>query len=115
MRSEDIPKTAFTTPKGNYDVRFMPMGLRGAASTFQYTMDEAFREPARLPDGTCVPFDQFVAVYLNDICIFSRSKADHLLHVAAVLQRVRDKKLYVKPSKCEWLQTSIEFLGHQWL
>jgi hypothetical protein len=113
MRSEDIPKTAFTTPKGNYEFRVMPMGLCGAASTFQYTMDEAFREPARLPDGTCVPFDQFIAVYLDDICIFSPSKEDHLLHVAAVLQRLRDKKLYVKPSKCEWLQTSIEFLGHQ--
>ena len=30
----------------------------------------------------------------------------------AVLQRLRDHSLYVKPTKCEWMQTSIEFLGH---
>ena len=35
-----------------------------------------------------------------------------MLHVRAVLQRLRDWKIYVKPSKCEWMQSTIEFLGH---
>ena len=29
-----------------------------------------------------------------------------------MLQRLRDHFLYVKPTKCEWMHTSIEFLGH---
>jgi hypothetical protein len=87
MRSEGIPRTAFTTPMGTYEFRVMPMGLCGAVSSFQYIMDEAFREPARFPDGKCVPFDRIIAVCLDDICISSSSKPEHLLHVCPTLAR----------------------------
>ena len=75
-------------------------------------MDEVFRAGCDLDDGTQAEFDSFVCVYLDDICIFSRNEQEHVLHLRAVLQRLRKWKLYVKPSKCEWLQTCIEFLGH---
>jgi hypothetical protein len=108
MKPDHIPKTAFTTPMGNFEFRVMPMGLCGAPSTFQYTMDEAFREPALLADGKIVPFEKFIAVYLDDVCIFSSTRQEHLLHISAVLQRLRERKLYVKSSKCEWLQSDSE-------
>lgn len=112
MRSSDVEKTAFTTPYGNYEFKVMPMGLCGAPSTFQYLMDNTFREPVKLPDGSTVSFSEFIAVYLDDVCIFSRTEAEHLTHLRAVLQRLREHKLFVKPSKCEWMQTTVEFLGH---
>lgn len=112
MRESDIEKTAFTTPYGNFEFKVMPMGLCGAPSTFQYLMDSAFRQPAVLPDGTTIAFDSFIAIYLDDICIFSATEQEHLQHLRLVLQRLRKHSLYVKPSKCEWLQTCIEFLGH---
>ena len=75
MKQEDIPKTAHTTPYGNYEFRVMPMGLCGAPSTFQYLMDSCFHAPTTLGDsGTSVPFSQFTAVYLDHICIFSALK-----------------------------------------
>ena len=58
------------------------------------------------------PFVKFVCVYLDDICIHSKSVQQHLVHVRAVLTRLRAAKLYAKPTKCEWLRTEIEFLGH---
>ena len=112
MRAQDVPKTAFTTPYGNFEFRVMPMGLCGAPSTFQYMMDNTFRRDFIFPDGSVVPYQHFLAVYLDDICIFSTSEEEHLMHVRAVMQRLRDHSLYVKPTKCEWMQTSIEFLGH---
>jgi hypothetical protein len=103
MREEDIPKTGFTTPYGNFEFRVMPMGLCGAPSTFQYLMDACFHEPTVLESGTSTPFIQFTAVYLDDICIFSNNASEHLQHIRAVLCRLRDYKLYCKPTKCEWM------------
>jgi hypothetical protein len=87
MNPHHISKTVFTTPMGNFEFHVMPMGLCGAASTFHYTMDEAFRGPALLANGKIVPFEKFIAVHLDDFCIFSSTREEHLLHIAAVLQR----------------------------
>lgn len=113
MRAEDVPKTAFTTPYGNFEFRVMPFGLCGAPSTFQHMMDAVFASPAALSTGETISFLEFVATYLDDICIFSNTVADHLVHLRLVLERLRMFNLYAKPSKCEWLQTTVQFLGHQ--
>ncbi len=88
------------------------MGLCGAPGTFQRVMDHVFTAPAHI-DGKSVSCSAFVCVYLDDICIFSSSPELHLSHIEAVLLRLREHKLYAKPSKCEWAQSTIEFLGHQ--
>lgn len=41
--SEDVPKTAITTPIGHFEFRFMTFGLRNAAQTFQSYMDEVHK------------------------------------------------------------------------
>ena len=112
MRASDVPKTAFTTPYGNFEFHVMPFGLCGAPSTSQHMMDSVFAHPTVLSDETTLSFAEFVATYLDDICIFSNTEQDHLDHLRYVLQRLREYKLYAKPSKCEWLQTCIQFLGH---
>ena len=45
----------------------------------------------------------FADVYLDDILVFSKSVDQHLTHVKAVLQWLRDKQLQAKHSKCEFL------------
>ena len=112
VREQDQHKTAFVTPFGNFEFKVMPFGLCGAPSTFAYLMDQVFKEGAELTSGAKVSFDSFVAVYLDDILIFSKTEEEHFMHISAVLQRLRKWKLYVKPSKCEWLRSSISFLGH---
>jgi hypothetical protein len=51
-------------------------------------------------------------VFFNDILIFSNSWTEHLQHVRAVLQRLRDHKLAVKRSKCTFGAESVAYLGH---
>ena len=113
MRAQDVPKTAFITHYGNFEFRVIPFGLCGAPSTFQHMMDAVFTRPAELSNGDTISFMEFVATYLDDICIFSATKGEHVTHIRVVLGRLRKYKLYAKPSKCEWLQTSVQFLGHQ--
>jgi hypothetical protein len=112
MRTSDVSKTAFCTPYGNFEFKVMPFGLRGAPSTFSYLMDQVFAEATTLSSDQRVLFLHFVAIYLDDVCIYSRTIEEHLCHLRAVLERLRKWKLYVKPSKCEWMQRSVEFLGH---
>ena len=54
----------------------------------------------------------FADVYLDDILVFSKSIPKHLEHVRTVLQHLCDKKLQAKRSKCDFLRSFLQFLGH---
>jgi ADP-ribose pyrophosphatase YjhB (NUDIX family) len=53
----------------------------------------------------------YVIVYLDDILIFSENEKDHHEQVHIVLQRLRENDLFVKPEKCTWESTEVEYLG----
>ena len=57
--------------------------------------------------------DKCVLVVLDDILIYSASMEEHVEHLRQVLNTLRRERLYAKASKCEMVQTSIEFLGQQ--
>src|SRR5436305_14881566 len=80
----------------------MSFGLTNAPETFQYLMNDIFRDMLNV----CV------IVYLDDILVFSKNDADHEKHVRQVLQRLRENKLYARPSKCTFFTDTIEYLGH---
>ena len=102
IRESDIPKTAFRTPFGSFEYVVLPFGLCNAPHTFQAAMDRIFG-----------PFlNKFVFCYLDDLCIASRSKQEHLQHLELVLSKLREAKLQAKLSKCSWAQPQVEYLGH---
>ena len=80
----------------------MPFSLTNALAQFQAYMNEAL---AGLVDVSCI-------VYLDDILIFSDTEEEHVRHVKEVLQRLRQAKLFVKLSKCEWHTKRTEYLGY---
>jgi len=53
--------------------------------------------------------DVCVAVYLNNILIYSDNLVDHKQYVKEVLTRLRKHKLYASPSKCSFHQREVEF------
>jgi hypothetical protein len=52
-----------------------------------------------------------VSVYLDDILIFTNSLEEHRRITHLVLDRMCEHKLYLRPEKCEFEKTKIEYLG----
>ncbi len=55
--------------------------------------------------------DIYYIIYLDDIFIYSANPADYQRYVYEVLKRLRNFKLYLKLSKCEFSVDRVEFLG----
>ncbi|GFU48768.1 retrovirus-related Pol polyprotein from transposon 297 [Trichonephila clavipes] len=56
--------------------------------------------------------EDFAVPYLDDIAIFSLAWNDHLKHLKDVFDRLRSAKLHIKPSKCQFAEAYVKYLGH---
>ena len=97
----DIPKTAVTTPFGLYEFLYMPFGLKNAGSTFQRFIDSTFANVNN------------VFVYLDDILIASNSIEEHIVDVSNAFALLAKHNLRLSIEKCEFLKTSLTFLGYE--
>ena len=102
VEGKDQQKTAFITPQGLFEFRRMPFGLCNAPATFQRMMHAVLRGLSPL----------YCLVYLDDVIVFSRTFAEHLRRLEAVLTALRRAKLKIKPRKCHLLLAEVHFLGH---
>ena len=103
LAEQDKNKTAFTVgPLGFWECERMPFGLTNAPATFQRLMESCMGD---LHLSYCL-------LYLDDIVIYSKTYEDHLVRLEAVLQKLKDAGLKLSPSKCNFLQKKIKYLGH---
>ncbi|KAL3685904.1 hypothetical protein R1sor_003926 [Riccia sorocarpa] len=103
IADEDVPRTAFRTRYGHFEYLVMPFGLTNAPATFMGLMNDIFR-----------PYlDKSVIVFLYDILVYSRTRAEHQRHLQQVLEVLRENQLYAKLSKCEFGKTEVDYLGHR--
>ena len=102
IRENDVSKTAFRTRYGHYEFLVMPFGLTNAPAAFMDLMNRAFS-----------PYlDKFVIVFIDDILVYSGSPEEHAKHLRTALQILRERQLYAKFSKCQFLLDKVAFLGH---
>lgn len=85
---ESREKTAFVTPQGLYKFSVMPFGLINVPAVFQWLMK---LNPASGPD--------FMAVNIDNNLVFSPTLEQHLAHLQAVIGRICEAGLKLKPSK----------------
>ncbi|WVZ54125.1 hypothetical protein U9M48_004978 [Paspalum notatum var. saurae] len=102
IRPSYIPKTAFISRYGLYEYTVMSFGLTNALAFFMYMMNSVFMEY----------LDRFVVIFIDDILIYSKTEEKHEEHLRLVLQKLREHKLYVKFSKCDFWIGEVKFLGH---
>ena len=95
-------KTAFVSASGQYQFKVMPFGLRNAPHAFQIVMSQALRKLNW----------ESVIIYIDDTPVFSETFSQHLDHLSQVLQCLRENRLKLKPSKCNFAAQEVEYLGH---
>nr|GEX15312.1 hypothetical protein [Tanacetum cinerariifolium] len=102
VREQDIPKTAFRTRYGHYEFQVMPFGITNAPAVFKDLMNRV-----------CKPYlDKFVIVFIDDILIYSKDEKEHEEHLKAILELLKEEKLYAKFSKCKFWILQVQFLSH---
>ena len=102
LREGDEWKAAFRTNRGLFEPVVMFFGLTNSPATFQTMMNHLFKE--LIDEGV-------VAVYMDDILIFTESLAQHQQVVRRVLQILRENNLFLKADKCTFEQSTVEYLG----
>ncbi|KAK8564832.1 hypothetical protein V6N12_058414 [Hibiscus sabdariffa] len=80
----------------------MPFGLTNAPAAFMDLMNRVFN----------TYLNKFVAVFIDDILVYSHSKEKHVEHLPIVLQTLRERQMFAKFSKCEFWLSEVSFLGH---
>ncbi len=101
-RKGDEQKAAFRTNRGLYEPTVMFFGLTNSPATFQWMMNDIFRD--LIGEGK-------VTVYLDDILIYSKNLKEHREITKRVLQRLRENNLFLKAEKCEFEVLETEYLG----
>jgi len=80
----------------------MFFALTNSPATFQTKMDDIFED--LITEGV-------VVVYLDDILIFTETVEEHRTVTRWVLELLEKHKLYLRPDKCEFEKTTVEYLG----
>ena len=95
-------KAAFRTNRGLFEPLVMFFSLTNSLATFQTMMNDIFKD--LIDEG-------YVAVYMDDILVYTRTIEHHREVVTRVLDVLRKYRLYLKVEKCTFECTTVEYLG----
>ena len=92
IKEGDEWKAAFTTHVGSFEPVVMFFGM----------MNEIMRDLIN---------EEKVVVFVDDVLIGTDSEEGHDEIVTEVLKKLEENDLYVKPEKCSWKTSKVNFLG----
>ncbi|GAA0184057.1 hypothetical protein LIER_42505 [Lithospermum erythrorhizon] len=102
MLPEDEEKTAFITEYGLYCWKVMPFGLKYSGATYQQMVNSIFASQ----------IERNMEIYVDDMLLKSKTKADHLQNLMETFNRLRESRLKVNPEKCSFGMVFGIFLGY---
>ena len=102
IKENDEWKAAFTCFHGSFEPLIMYFRLCNLPTTFQAMINEIFTY-----------MDDVVVVYIDNLIIFTKTEnqAEHDKIVLEVLRRLEENDLFVKPKKCTFCATEVDFLS----
>ena len=103
IKKGDEWKAAFKTSAGLFEPTVMFFGLTNSPATFQTMMDDIFQE--EIAQG-------WLRIYMDDAIIATENdEQDHSEKVHRFLDKLAKHDLYLKPEKCKFHQSEVEYLG----
>ena len=102
IKEGDKWKASFVTSLGLFEPMVIFFGLTNSPTTFQAMMNMIFQD---------LILARKIMVYMDNILIFSKTMAEHILIINQVLQILRNNDLYLKPKKCEFYKDKLNYLG----
>ena len=101
LHKDSMQYFTINTHRGLYRYNCLPFGISSTPAIFQKLTDTVLQGIPR------------VICYLDDILITGRNDEEHLTSLSTVLQRLQKYAFRLKREKCEFLQRSVEYLGHR--
>ena len=102
IKDGDQWKAAFKTNRGLFEPTIMFFGMCNSTATFQSMMDATFKD--LIDKG-------IIIIYMDDLFLFAKDLMSLEENTKRVLQRLLENDLYLKPRKCEFARTKVEWLG----
>ena len=96
--------TSFVTPNGQYEFLKTPFGLCSSPAVFQRFVNSVFKELIR---------KEIVMTYMYGIIIPAATDEEALTRLEIVLSKAKESGLQINWQKCQFMQTSVEYLGHK--
>ena len=91
--------TVLNTPRGLLKMKRLPYGISASPAIFQRTMEKVLEG---LPGVTC---------FLDDVLVAGATESETLERLDETLKRLKKWKLVLKRKKCEFMMTSVQYLG----
>jgi len=101
LAAKDRKKTTFHGSTKLWEWLVMPFGLKNAPVFFQQVMDQVL-------EGA-----DFLKCYIDDVLMHSKGLLQHLAHLEELFKRVHEVNMKIHPKKCEFVVTSVIYLGHR--
>src|SRR3979490_2484005 len=102
IKDGDEGKEGFRMNGGLWEPLVMFFGLTNSPATFQMMMNDIFQD---------LIIEGVVCVYIDDILIYSKDRAEHQSVTRRVLERLREHKLYLRKEKCKFEKTRLRCHG----
>ena len=102
IKENDEWKAAFTCFHRSFEPLVMYFRLCNSPAMFQVMMNKIFAD-----------MDDVVVVYIDDLMIFMKTEnqAEHDKIILEVLRHLKENDLFIKPEKCTFRATEVDFLG----
>jgi hypothetical protein len=98
--AKDRKKTIFHGNTKLWEWLVMPFGLKNAPVIFQRVMDQVL-------EGA-----NFMKCYIDDVLMHSKGLLQHLAHLEELFNRLHEVNMKIHLKKCEFVVTSVVYLGH---
>ena len=100
LDEESQQYVVINTQQGLYKYNRLPFGIASASAIFQRTIEGILHG---IPN---------ISIYIDDILVTGETEANHLETLSLVLDRLEEAGLRLKKPKCEFMQESVDYLGH---